>query len=349
MNNNSNWIVAAMVGVFSVCACFSHAQTNYSGAGETLIPSKSWPCGMPEGIPVPERGAPVFVAEMKLGQIYHIGATPFGQRDVFVVESGSVTGEKINGSVMPGALDFQLSFTNGAMEIEEVLVLKSGDGKYIYARIPGTAAKQSDVRLVPDFEAPTASAYAWLNSGIFVARRIVDEAAKTLKISVFDMSNAVPSAGSVSVNKPAGLPDQPWDYRKAAPSEKRGEQLITEQVALGGSQSVGTSKHGGRNIIPITGGTLTGKITGKVLFGGADYQSLGNGATLDARYLWQTAEGDVIIVRNAGPVSSLVPVFEASVDSKYSFLNKGTYQSSSPGMGSGGVGLSFYQTTQSGQ
>ena len=58
-----------------------------------------------------------------------------------------------------------------------------------------------------------------------------------------------------------------------------------EIVTLEGSQQVGTSKRGARNIIPIAGGTLTGKITGKVLFGGADYQSPTSGPAIDARYL----------------------------------------------------------------
>jgi hypothetical protein len=104
-------------------------------------------------------------------------------------------------------------------------------------------------------------------------------------------------------------------------TERRGGQLITENVTLSGSQSVGARKNGGRNIIPITGGTLSGRITGKVLPGGADYQKMGNPFTLDARYLWQTDEGDVIIVRNAGPISKLVPTFEVHVDSKYAWLD----------------------------
>jgi len=121
---------------------------------------------------------------------------------------------------------------------------------------------------------------------------------------------------------------------------------------------VGATKNGGRNVIPITGGNLSGKITGRILAGGADYQSLGNPMTLDARYLWQTEEGDVIIVRNAlrgvghfrsgpeaGPVASLVPTFEVRVDSKPAWLNKGTYLSSSHAVGGGSVRLSFYESS----
>ena len=43
------------------------ANAGYAGAGKVLIPHKSWPCGMAEGIPVPERGVLVFEANLKLG------------------------------------------------------------------------------------------------------------------------------------------------------------------------------------------------------------------------------------------------------------------------------------------
>jgi hypothetical protein len=242
-----------------------------------------------------------------------------------------------------------LSFSNGGMEIEEIFVLRTGDGKYIYLRSAGAAADKSDVRMALDFEAPNASDYSWLNTGKYVGRRVLDLATRTLKISVFDVSAvpAVPNAtNSIQIAKPADIQDQPWDYRKAAPGEKRGDQLISENVTLGASQSVGATKKGNRNIIPITGGTLGGKITGKVLPGGADYQNLANPPTIDARYLWQTSDGEVIIVRNGGTFGLLAPSFEARVDGKYAWLNKGLYLSSNPGMGAGGVGLTFYESRQ---
>jgi hypothetical protein len=325
------------------------AAAGYEGAGKILIPHKSWSCGMADGIPVPERGVPVFEANMKLDQVYDAGKTPYGQRQVLVIQGGTISGVIINGSVMPGGLDFQLSFSNGGMEIEEILVLRMDDGKYIYLRSAGTAADRSDVRMVPDFEAPNAGSYSWLNTGKYAGRRVVDLAAKTMKISVYDVSNVamVPDAtNSVRVTKPADVQDQPWDYRKAAAIEKKGEQVISENVTLGASQSVGATKKGNRNIIPITGGTINGKITGKVLAGGADYQNLANPMTIDARYLWQTSDGEVIIVRNGGSMGLLAPAFEVRVDSKYAWLNKGAYLSSNPGMGAGGVGLTFYESKQ---
>jgi hypothetical protein len=200
-----------------------------------------------------------------------------------------------------------------------------------------------------DFEAPTASDIAWLNTGTYVGRRVLNAAARTMTLRVYDVSGTKPasvSARVVRISKPAGVPPQPYDYRKAAPSEKRGAPLITETVTLSPSQSVGPSKRGPRNIIPITGGELTGRITGKVLPGGADYQNLSPPATIDARYLWQTTDGEIIIVRNGGAFGSLVPTFEVRVDSHYAWLNTGTYLSSNPEMRPGGVGLTFFDSAR---
>jgi hypothetical protein len=66
--------------------------------------------------------------------------------------------------------------------------------------------------------------------------------------------------------------------------------------------------------------------------------------TIDARYLWQTNDGEIIIVRNGGPFGSLAPTFEVRIGSSNDWLNKGLYLSSNPGMGSGGVGLTFYES-----
>jgi hypothetical protein len=341
-------VAGVFVMIMSLPDGISEEKAGYAGTATILIPDKSWPCGMAEGIPVPEAGELIFEADLKLDQVYDVGKTLYGQRDVLVIQGGTLSGGRINGSVMTGGLDFQLSFSNGSMEIEQIFVLRTDDGKYIYMRSPGTAADVSDVRMVPVFEAPNASDYAWLNDGTYAGRRIVDPAAGTLKITVFEVGKlsgmSADAKNSIRVTKPAGLPAQPWDYRKASAAEQKGEELIRENVTLSAGQSVGPAGKGNRNIIPITGGTITGKITGKVLPGGADYQSLANPMTIDARYLWQASDGEVIIVRNGGSMGLLAPAFEARVDGKYAWLNEGLYLSSNPGMGQGGVSLTFYES-----
>ena len=316
------------------------------GAPRVLIPHESWTCGMPEGIPAPESGSLIFELEMKFDKVLEVGKTPFGDRKVIVGQEGTLSGPKLTGTVMAGALDFELKLSNGTIEIEQVLVLKTSDGKYIYVRNAGTGTDSTDVRVVMDFEAPNSAPSAWLNSGKYVARRAVNAATRTFTMRVYDVSSVSLPAGSANVtriSKPAGAANQPWDYRKAAPTEKQGDVLITETVTLSPSQSVGMSKRGNRNIIPITGGELTGRIPGKVLFGGADYQNLSGPPAIDARYLWQANNGDIIIVRNTGS-GRLIPTFEVRVDSPYAYLNKGLYLSSPPGMRPGGVGITMYES-----
>lgn len=331
-----------LVGLGSSCATTNQVADTKSAV---LVPDASWACGMPEGIPRPEDGAKVFEAKIALDQIYDIGKVQYGKRKAIVGQEGTLSGEKINGKVLPGCLDFELTLSNGATEIEQVLVLQTDDGKAIYVRNAGIGMPNGDTRVVADFEAPNGSAYEWLNTGKYVARRAVDSEAKTMTMTVYDVGSVAIDTNAtalVKVEKPTDMPPQPWDPRTRDATEKQGEQIIVEMVALGSSPSVGASKRGNRNIIPITGGTLSGKINGVVLFGGADYQSAN--PMLDARYLWKTDDGEVIIVRNAGGFVGLVPTFEAKVDGNYAWLNTGKFLSSSPGMGGGGVSLTFYKS-----
>lgn len=314
------------------------------GARDALIPHATWDCGMPEGIPSPEAGTLVFEIEIPLERAVEIGRTPYGQRRVAIGLTGSVRGPLLSGAVAAGALDFELELTNDVVEIEQALVLQTSDGSYVYARNAGTGPNAADVRVVLDLEAPNASEHAWLNSGKFVARRELDAARKTLLMRVYDVANVAAGDRSVSIAKPAAAAAQPWGYRSKNAREQQGALLITENVTLAPSQRVGDSKRGMRNIIPITGGTVSGRITGKVIAGGADYQILSPPATIDAHYLWETDDGELIIVRNGGSFGSLVPTFETRVDGPYAYLNTGSYLSSNPGRGEGGVALTFYES-----
>lgn len=338
--------VAIMSGVLSTLGPGPDpAQAQPSGVA--MIPDAAWDCGMPDGIPNPEDGSPVFEIRVPLDRAEAVGTTQYGSRRIAVGRDGVVEGQKLTAKVTPGALDFHLVLANGTIEIEQILVLEAADGSFILVRNAGTGADEDDVRIVMDFEAPDESEHAWLNRGSFVARRELDPSAGLLALRVYDVSDvAVSTAGAIEISKPAGVPAQPWDYRRKAETEQQGEVLIVENVTLAPGQSVGASKRGIRNIIPITGGELSGRITGRVLMGGADYQNLSPPATIDARYLWQAEDGEIIIVRNGGAFGSLVPTFEARVDGKYAFLNDGRYLSSNPGMGQGGVSLTFYESVE---
>ena len=337
--------ILVVLGALVLHALGTHPAQAQS-AQATLIPHAAWDCGMPQGIPSPEAGRLVLAIEIPLDRVAEIGRTQYGMRRVAVGLEGSVKGPKLTGTVTSGALDFELTLANETIEIEQALVLQASDGSYIYARNAGTGPNAADVRVVMDFEAPNDGDHAWLNSGTFVARRELNASAKAMVLRVYDVSSvAVSAVNAIAITKPADVAAQPWDYRRKDASEQQGEMLITENVTLGPSQSVGSSKRGTRNIIPITGGTLSGRLAGKILMGGADYQILSPPATIDAHYLWQTDDGEIIIVRNGGSFGSLVPTFETRVDGPYAYLNTGRYLSSNPGRGQGGVALTFYASS----
>ena len=302
---------------------------------------------MPRGIPAPEVGRSIFEITIPLERTVDVGQTQYGKRRVAVGLEGSVAGPRLTATVMPGALDFELILANGTIEIEQTLVLRTADGSYVYLRNAGTGPNADDVRVVLDFEAPNASEHSKLNSGSYVARRELNASAKTLRLRVYDVSSVeVGTKNAIAIAKPTGAPAQPWNYRTKSASERQGEMLMRENVTLAPAQSVGASKRGNRNIIPITGGELSGRITGKVLMGGADFQNLSPPATIDAHYLWQADNGEIIIVRNGGSFGSLVPSFETRVDGPFAYLNAGRYLSSNPGVGQGGVALTFYESVE---
>ena len=63
---------------------------------------------------------------------------------------------------------------------------------------------------------------------------------------------------------------------------------------------IGETPAGVRRVIPITGGTITGRINGRVQAGGADFQILRRDdvTELEARYVIETDEGLVYVVNN---------------------------------------------------
>lgn len=307
----------------------------------TIVPDPSWTCGMPEGIPSPTSGKLVFSAALSVSAVHDVGNTQYGKRRQLDVSGGTITGDKLKGQVSSGGLDYELTLSTGTVELEEVLVYKTDDNTSIFVRNCGVGlTADQPVRIVPDIEAPKSSAYSWLNTAKLVGRRVIS--GDRIMLDIYDVSNAAASNSKVSLKDPPGVPNTSWDC--ASGSGTQGSSVFSENVTLGSSFGVNNAKRGSRNIIPITGGTTTGKVAGTILNGGADYQLAGSsGTTLDARYTLAPSNGGFIIVRNCGAISSLVPAFEAATDGPYAFLNEGKFLSSAPGSGAGGVGITFYE------
>ncbi|HET9959523.1 MAG TPA: DUF3237 family protein [Polyangiaceae bacterium] len=314
-----------------------------SSEGATLVPDPSWTCGMADGIPAPTTGTPAFSVTLNVSATHDVGNTQFGKRRQLDVSGGTITGDKLKGTVQTGGLDYELTLSTGAMELEEVLIWKTSDNVSMFVRVCGVAAPgDSVVRIVPDIEAPTSGSASWLNTAKLVGTRKVDPGGSKITLDVYDVSTAPAGAPKIQLKDPAGVPNNPWDCITGNGS--KGSEVLTENVTLGSSFSISNAKRGSRNVIPITGGTTTGKVVGKILNGGADYQLAGSsGTTLDARYTLAPNDGNFIIVRNCGPINALIPLFEAASSGPYAFLTTGKFLSSQPGAGAGGVSITFYE------
>jgi hypothetical protein len=307
-----------------------------TGSEATFIPDPGWACGMADGIVPPTQGPLAFSISYQISATHDVGNTQYGHRKLLDVKGGTITGDKLKGTVNTGGLEYELVLSNGVVEYQSVNILKTSDNTLIYVRSCGVSPDGTTTpRVIPDFEAPTSGSYTWLNTGKFVATRTLD--GNTLKLDFYDVSKVTAGEPKVQITKPAGVPKQPWDCNTTTGS--KGSSVFTENVSLGSSFSI-NGKKGSRNVIPITGGTTTGKVAGAILNGGADYQLSGS---LDAWYTLAPSNGEFIIVRNCGAMGKLIPWFEAKTDGDYAFLNTSAYLSSDPGSGSGGVSITFYE------
>jgi len=316
----------------------SSAGASSSTVDATIKPDPGWACGMANGIAPPTKGKLAFTITLNISAEHDVGKTQYGHRRLLDVSGGTITGDKLQGTVVTGGLEYELELDNGVMEYQSINVLDTSAGR-IYVRSCGVAHDKDDMgaRIIPGFEATTSGSNAFLNTGTWVATRTVTTGKMTL--DVYDMSGVTPGDPIVTLTKPSGVPPQPWDCNLTKGTQ--GSQVFTENVSLGASYQINNAKNGSRNIIPITGGTTTGKVTGKILNGGADYQLSGS---LDAWYTLAPDNGEFILVRNCAASGGLIPWFEAKVGGDYDFLNTQAYLSSSPTVGGSGnsVSITFY-------
>lgn len=309
----------------------------------TIVPDPSWTCGMPAGIAPPTLGKLVLRATLQLGETHDVGVTPLGHRRILDVKGGSLEGDGVSAEVMTGGLELELELSNGSRELEGLHVLRAGDGTLLFLRSCGVALPSEPVaRIVPQLEVRQGNALSKWGDMKLVGTRTVDAQKGTVELSLYDVGAVTsPTTGRLTLTDPTGVPHQKWECTKASGS--RGSSVFTETVTLGTSLSVGQGKNGSRNIIPITGGTVSGRLQGKVLPGGADYQLVSGSTQLDARYTLAGNDGELVLVRNCGDFGALVPVFEARTGGPYAFLNANEFLSSDPGSAAGGVSITFYE------
>ena len=122
-----------------------------------------------------------FVMQLRvtLGQMYSVGDTPRGKRNVIPITGGTFEGPNIKGTILNGGADYQMGSADGKRtEIEAIYSICTDDGVYIHIRNCGIIASSTDAegrpsfyfKCAPKFEAPSNSKYAWLNNAIFVCQ-----------------------------------------------------------------------------------------------------------------------------------------------------------------------------------
>ncbi len=293
-------------------------------AGATIIPDSTWTCGMAGGIPDPITGELVFRTRLPVNDILEVGQTPYGERTVLPVAGARLTDTSngLQGSILPGSLDFDLTLPSGAREHESRYTIETRNGDLIYMRNCGVADGDT-TRFVARFEAPQRSDYRWLHEGVYVGVREITP--DGVALSVYRNPIARPDTGTVRVPSDNTVRQQSWECPSVAPGSRQGSQVLQARVGIGGFQSVGESRDGSRRIIPITGGSFSGNVSGSVNPGGADYQlTVGGDLTLEARYTLRTNDGELIVVRNCGDYGSgdlTLPLFEAPTASRYDWMN----------------------------
>lgn len=299
---------------------------------------------MQAGIPAVSGGTLAFTLEAQVRAIHQVGATQYGDRKVLVLGDGTVRGPRLDGTLLAGGLDFELTLSDGSKELEQVILLQVGAGQWVYLRNCGVASSAMDaIRVVGDFEAPTSGESRWLNDAVLVGVRDLDAATNTMTIAFYDVpvDATAQDSNPVQLTRAAGVPGQSWACPAA--TGQRGAELFRETVTLGPIVGVGTGKRGNRTAIPITGGTVTGRFQGSVVNGGADFQ-LGLLEQFDARYLIRDTAGELVVVRNCGPLGGLRPIFEARSEGPYQWLNESHFRSADPGVGIGTVTIVVHES-----
>jgi hypothetical protein len=121
--------------------------------------------------------------DVSVGPIRDLGPAPHGRRRIIPILGGTVTGERLNGEVVPGGTDWQYVRADGVLELEARYSIKANDGTEITVVNRGLRRAPPDImdrlsrgepvnpalvyfRTAPVFEAP-AGAHQWLNESVF--------------------------------------------------------------------------------------------------------------------------------------------------------------------------------------
>jgi hypothetical protein len=126
-----------------------------------------------------------FEARVSIDAPLVIDPGPHALRRIIPIKGGTVKGPRFEGRVLAGGADWQYVRHDDVLALEAKYTLESHDGVLIMVTNSGMRHGPPEViakltrgepvapaayyfRTVPSFEAPAASAYAWMNKAIFL-------------------------------------------------------------------------------------------------------------------------------------------------------------------------------------
>jgi len=146
--------------------------------------------------------AHVTTIQAEVGPIQELGVMPLGRRRVIPIIGGTIRGPRLSGEVLPGGADWQIVRPDGVIELTASYWVRADDGTEI--SVVNTGLRRADAetmaklsrgepvdpalvycRTVPRFEAPSDSAYDWLNGSLFLAD--VQRRPDSVQITVFEV------------------------------------------------------------------------------------------------------------------------------------------------------------------
>jgi len=128
----------------------------------------------PVGAAPPESSVPrvrfAFEERVTLSPTVEFGETAFGQRRYIPITGGSVAGPRLNGQVVPGGWDFQLTYkASDCTQLSADYFLKADDGTLIHVFNEGLVCPGGGQAIFrPKLEAPKGK-HEWMTHTTFVA------------------------------------------------------------------------------------------------------------------------------------------------------------------------------------
>lgn len=105
----------------------------------------------------------LFTMRATLDEASIIPDGPHGTRVLVTVNGGTVTGPRVNGTVLAGGGDWVTVRADGVCQVDVRLTIKTDDGAVLYMAYCGILGKDRVVRAAPLFQASHEN-YRWLNN-----------------------------------------------------------------------------------------------------------------------------------------------------------------------------------------